>query len=297
MNVSVSESSGFCWGVERAFNMVNKLVEEGKAPVQTYGELVHNPDVARFLEKRGVSVANSIDEVVNGAHVVVRAHGIPESEMAKLKEKAGFVYDGKCPTVGALQKWVNKKVEAEYFTLVFGKPGHPEMVYVTADLPDGSYAVVENFGEAVKQLQKNHHPHIYLCAQTTKDPVALSRMAEELRASFNGAGITFEEKDTTCKPTGSAKRFAEALARESDCMVVIGGANSSNTRELVSVCESVYAGIGKKVIPVENGRGLKKYLKGGLFNGVENVGISAGTSTPPWVIANVRKRLSDYNPM
>jgi len=278
MRVVVAEHAGFCFGVKRALDMVMKAAEEGQ-PLYTLGPLIHNPQVVDKLAKRGVKVIRDISEAGIG-RIVLPSHGVPKS-VAKEAKRAGLEpVDVACPYVAKVHKQAAKLAAEGYQVVVVGDPTHSEVKGILSAAGEKAVAV-SSPEEAAGRVWAGR---IGIVSQTTQTSerfseivAIISRTASEVRA-FN----------TICYATRDRQEEVMLLAPRVDAMVVVGGRNSANTNRLREICE---AG-GVPTYHIETADELDP----SWFAGVDTVGLTAGASTPDWIIKEVKERLESIRP-
>ncbi|WP_456434098.1 4-hydroxy-3-methylbut-2-enyl diphosphate reductase [Nitratifractor sp.] len=269
MEIRLASSYGFCYGVKRAI----QIAEEHPGSV-TYGPLIHNKDeIRRLSEDYDIGLAESFEEARRADSIVIRTHGIPKEELAKLKAEGKEIINATCPYVTTPQQIVGRMSKEGYSVVIFGDANHPEI--------KGVYSYAEDLRDAFVILDESElddlplRSKVAIVAQTTRKPEdflkivsALVLRAKEVRVFNTICNATFENQDA-----------AAELAREADVMIVIGGKHSSNTKQLHSICkhycEASYL--------IEN----ESELRPEWFEGKRLCGISAGASTPDWVVQNV----------
>ncbi len=273
MEIRLASSYGFCFGVKRAI----QIAEKNQGSV-TYGPLIHNKDeINRLKNGFNVNLADNMDEVKNYNTIVIRTHGIPKNELSQLEEEGKNITDATCPFVTTPQKIVEKMSLEGYSIVIFGDENHPEIKGVK------SYAVNQNDvfvvldEEELKELPLKSK--VAIVAQTTRKPddfakvvSALLSTTKELRAFNTICNATFENQDA-----------AASLSQEADVMIVIGGKNSSNTKQLYSICKHYC----NDSYLIEN----EDDIIGEWFKNKKLCGISAGASTPDWVVQNAIDRI------
>jgi 4-hydroxy-3-methylbut-2-enyl diphosphate reductase len=275
MKVLVSEVAGMCFGVRDALAVLEQVAEPRKVTI--HGELVHNEAVLAQLESRGFQMVGERDRSAPPASetVLITAHGISHRERRRLQAAGKNLVDTTCPLVERAHQAARRLAEEGRHVLVIGRRGHVEVQGIIEDLE--SYDVIENSAEVATYLSKR----LGVMCQTTT-PV---RLAQEIRSKITQlnpeADIHF--LDTICQPTKEHQNALENLLGRVQVMVVVGGKNSNNTRELVSRCRE---------------RGIPAYhiqaagdLDPDWFDGIETVGLTAGTSTLDSSIAEVHEAL------
>lgn len=266
--IRVADTAGFCFGVNRAVEMVYRLLEEGKQ-VATLGPIIHNTQVVHDLESRGVVIAHSVDEVPEGAMLVIRSHGVDRATIETL-ERLGIAYtDATCPFVRKIHQIVSSASAAGNAILIAGDRDHPEVRGIRGHCGNNAY-VFGNQEELENLLQNNeflaNHP-ITAVSQTTFHEGLWKKCAQMIKKVYTNATIF----DTICNATSQRQQEAEALAQVSDLMVVIGGRQSSNTAKLRDVCAPYCP-----TCLIETA----KELPAALVRGARRIGVTAGASTP-----------------
>ena len=242
------------------------------------GQLVHNPQTLERLRDHGVTLVDSTDGPIPTRNVMITAHGAPASLKARLEAAGHTVYDASCPLVLRVHSAVARLQREGYFPVVIGQPSHVEVRGIVGDLEE--FAVVEPGSEPdLSPLEGRER--LGIVAQTTQQMDAVERIVAAIRSGCPEAEIRFV--DTVCKPTKDRQIEVHALADQVDLMIVVGGANSSNTAKLKKVCDDR----GLEAHHIQGPRDLDETW----FVGKEHVGITAGTSTPHDVIEEVRQEV------
>ena len=267
MKIQLAESYGFCFGVKRAI----KIAEENKNAA-TYGPLIHNnKEITRLENDFKVGLTDDYKSFKSGDKAIVRTHGIQKQELAKLKENNVNVVDATCPYVTKPQEIAQEMSEAGYSVIIFGDEAHPEIKGVKSYATHGALVVTSPSElEDVKLREK-----VALIAQTTRKVEDYLEVASYLIPRHKEVRVF----NTICNATFENQEAARKIAKMADVMIVIGGKNSSNTKQLFSIahdnCQNSYH--------IED----EKDLDYSWFDGKEFCGISAGASTPDWIIQNV----------
>jgi 4-hydroxy-3-methylbut-2-en-1-yl diphosphate reductase len=262
-----------CFGVRDAIALA--LSQSQSQPLTVLGDLVHNERVLADLRGRGIQIAQS-DAAVQTQTVMITAHGASESAVSRVRERGLNVMEATCPLVHVAHRAVTKLVREGYHPVIIGKRGHVEVRGLTEDLT--SFDIVLSESE-VSQLQR--HARFGIAAQTTQPIDKVRHLVELIRRRFPDSEVRFI--DTVCQPTKQRQNSAIELARQSDVVVVIGGAHSNNTHELVKTC-SRYCG---RVHHVQTVQDLRK----DWFEHAQTVGLTAGTSTPDRCIEEIEQWL------
>ena len=267
MKIQLAESYGFCFGVKRAI----KIAEENKKAA-TYGPLIHNSkEIARLEDDFEVGLTDDYKSFKSGDKAIVRTHGIQKQELEKLKENNVNVVDATCPYVTKPQEIAQKMSEAGYSVVIFGDEAHPEIKGVKSYATHGALVVTSpNELEDIKLKEK-----VALIAQTTRKVEDYLEVANYLIPRHKEVRVF----NTICNATFENQEAARKIAKIADIMIVIGGKNSSNTKQLFSIAQDNC----KDSYHIED----EKELDYGWFKDKEFCGISAGASTPDWIIQNV----------
>ena len=274
-NVILANSAGFCFGVKRAIDIAE---ENASLMPVIFGNLVHNPNVINSLKAKGITNvpvgAKAELEKIHSKNVVVTAHGISDSALNELKKEYNVI-DTTCPLVKAVHI-LGRKLEAEgYQVVIFGNPKHVETIGTVGNLKNA--IVVENIHDAEKLP---HIPRLGLISQTTSSLRGFAEIAEFLKKKTDDLKV----QNTICYPTKDRQLAAEQLAKNVDMMIVVGGRISANTRELHELCNKFTESHW-----IETADELKEEW----FEGKENVGVTAGASTPDNDIQAVVQRIRD----
>lgn len=277
MQVLLAEEYGFCFGVERAVEMVEGALSEG-ANVRTLGPLIHNTQEIHRLEGAGVRTINAPVEVNTGETAVIRAHGVTPEVQRELESRAERVIDATCPFVTKVQKLAERAAAEGRDVVVVGSPDHPEMIGVKGYAPERAY-VVRDAGE-VAALPPLHAPLVV--SQTTLKLSTFLEAAEAVRAKSDSEP---QVVNTICSATRDRQDAARALAGHVDAFYVIGGKHSSNSLKLLSVCKEQC----EKSFLIET----PEEIDAEALEGASRVGVTAGASTPNWLIEQVVARLRE----
>jgi 4-hydroxy-3-methylbut-2-enyl diphosphate reductase len=275
MEIKLASSYGFCYGVKRAI----KIAEEHPGS-STYGPLIHNKDeIERLKENFNVSLAKNLQEAKEAKAVVIRTHGIPKDELAQLKKDGKKIINATCPFVTTPQQIVERMSKEGYSIVIFGDKNHPEIKGVVSYAQNQNDAFVILSPEDIPSLPLKSK--VAVVAQTTRKPQEFTKIVSSLVLRAKEVRVF----NTICNATFENQDAAADLAKEADVMIVIGGKNSSNTKQLYLICKNYC----KDSYHVENESELDK----AWFEGKKICGISAGASTPDWVVENVIKRIKE----
>ncbi|MBP6963241.1 MAG: 4-hydroxy-3-methylbut-2-enyl diphosphate reductase [Armatimonadetes bacterium] len=275
MQLITAKSAGFCYGVRRALDTVMEAARiEGKR-MYTLGPLIHNPQVVERLAHDGVQVVSGVEEVPGGSLVVMPSHGVPESVMSRARELGLEVVDVTCPFVSKVQNLARELRDQGYQVVILGDAGHTEVRGIMSSAGDDALVV----SSARELRSKRLCGKVAVVAQTTQTLDAYVEIvrevvgrAEEVRA-FN----------TICHATSERQTAAVEMAREVDVVIVVGGRNSANTRRLAEMCSDT----GVPTHHIETAGELNE----SWLQGAARVGLTAGASTPDWIINEVAQRL------
>jgi len=277
MKIIRAENSGFCFGVRRAMRLALEAAEENPRTIYSLGPLIHNPQQVDFLTKKGVKVASDLDLLNPGDTLIIRSHGASPDVLEEAKARALAIVDATCPFVLKAQRLAGLLAHEGYQVVIVGESEHPEVIGLRG-FAGNEAQVVEKAGD-VEELPVM--PRIGVVAQTTqslgnlRDVIgALLEKSDELKI-FN----------TICHATTHRQQSALDTAGKVDLMIVIGGYNSANTSRLASLCTQS----GVRTHHIET----SAQLEASWLQGVLTVGVTAGASTPEWIIEDVIERLED----
>jgi len=275
MKIELASAYGFCFGVKRAI----KIAEENPGSV-TYGPLIHNKDeINRLKDGFNIGLAEDLQEAEEHESIVIRTHGIPRDELAELKTQNKEIIDATCPYVTTPQTIVAKMSAEGYSIVVFGDANHPEIRGVISYAEDARNAFVVLEESEIDTLPLKSK--VAIVAQTTRRPDDFTKIVGKLVLQSKEVRVF----NTICNATFENQDAAAELAKRADVMIVIGGKHSSNTKQLHSIaknyCDDSYL--------IEN----ESELEAGWFDGKELCGISAGASSPDWIVQNVVDRIQE----
>ena len=274
MEVRIARTAGFCWGVRRTVDKVLEVADGADHGVVTLGPIIHNPQAVERMREKGVGMVNAIAEVAGGATVVVRTHGAVRSELAAAKERGLELVDGTCPYVRYPQAMAQRLSKEGYHVVIVGDANHAEVKGVVS-YAEGPCTVVKP-GGPIPEIEARK---VAVLAQTTCIGAEYERVVGVLALRHREVRAV----NTICNDTDERQTDARQLASEVDAVVVVGGRNSANTRHLAEICR----GIQPRTWHVET----EAELDPAWFQGCKVVGLSAGASTPDWVIEGVAERL------
>lgn len=276
MEILVAKTSGFCFGVKKAINTAYKAIEGSSGPIYTLGPIIHNPQVVAELEKAGICAKKDIGEIDEGT-IIIRSHGVTSGEMREAEKKGLRVIDATCPFVKRAHDHVRLLTQEDYFIVVVGEKEHPEVKGILSY--GGDDMLVAASVEDIKALHRKKR--VGIVAQTTQTLENLQAIAS-LCLKRTGELRVF---NTICNATTVRQEESKKLAGMVDCMVVVGGRNSANTRRLADMCRAIQPNTYHIEVAEE--------MDTNWFKGVERVGITAGASTPEWIIEGVVKAINE----
>ena len=276
MKIIVAKNSGFCNGVRRSVNLANKASEKN---IKTYtlGPLVHNPTQVEMLEKKGVGVIDEKKALnLENSQIIIRSHGIDEKLKENLKENSNEVIDATCPVLLNIYKKIKEKENEGYKIIIIGDKEHPEIKAMASYVNNGIIIKDETEAKNITNMSK-----LYVVSQTTNRIDFFENIAHELEKTNDDVVI----ENTICNATKLRQEACKSLSKEVDCMIVVGGFNSSNTNKLYQIaqkyCENVQRIETVKDLPLQK------------LSNFNIIGVIAGASTPDQVIEEVVIRMDD----
>ncbi|MEW6186167.1 MAG: 4-hydroxy-3-methylbut-2-enyl diphosphate reductase [Thermodesulfobacteriota bacterium] len=270
----MAKKSGFCMGVRRAMELALEANYRHPDPVSTFGPLIHNPQVLSILEQKGIGILDPGENQPSGT-VIIRAHGIPPQQYEHLKKSGCTIVDATCPRVIKVQAIIRKHAQGGYTPIIVGDRDHPEVIGLLGFSQDRGLVVTHP--EQVKDLPELDR--VLVVAQTTQDESIFQKTVEKIRERFPNS-LVF---NTICNATHERQEEVRNLAGQVDALVVVGGYSSGNTRRLAAIAESV----GTPCFHVETEEELEKER----LRRFKSIGITAGASTPNWMIRKVVQEL------
>jgi 4-hydroxy-3-methylbut-2-en-1-yl diphosphate reductase len=276
MELILARHAGFCFGVKRATLLAfEKAAELNGGVTCTLGPIIHSPQVVSRLEEKGVRVIDSLAEIDHGS-VILRSHGVPESEVREAHAKGLQVIDATCPFVKKAQHYLKMLSDEGYELVVVGDREHPEVEGIISYAKGSVYVVASAAeAEALPKLKR-----LGVVAQTTQSYETLSAVVSVCLQKVQEIRVF----NTICDATAVRQEEAKTIASMVDCMLVIGGFNSANTRRLAEVCHEIQ--------PHTHHIETVDQLSADWFADVKSVGITAGASTPKWLIDEVIERIN-----
>jgi (E)-4-hydroxy-3-methyl-but-2-enyl pyrophosphate reductase len=272
--VRIARRTGFCYGVREAIDKAKEAAAAGKR-THTLGQVVHNEGVIAQLQAQGIETVDTLDEVNEGAAVVIRAHGVRPEVLARAEGRGLDVIDGTCTWVIQEQREITKLVEEGYTIVLLGTPRHPEVVGLLGFAPDSIVVDEEADWEAIPRRKK-----MALISQSTQPPWKFEKLAACMVSRSHELKIV----NTVCPVTIRRQDDTVETARDVDLMVVVGGRSSANTKELTRLCGIV----GTRAIQIESEADL---TDAAVFAAARVVGVTGGTSTPIEDLRSVAERI------
>ena len=291
MKVSVDNFSGFCWGVVRTIDIAEKEITAGEK-LYSLGDIIHNPVEIERLRKKGLETVSHSDlENLRGSKILIRAHGEPPETFKRAKELGITLIDATCPIVTKVQERIRKFYDEGYQVVIFGKKEHAEVIGLVGHT-NGEALVIKSLDEAatVKLDRKT-----VLFSQTTMDKATFHALKDELSkrikefvvGSMEETAIDFHAKDTICGQVSGREKKIREFAAANDLIIFVAGKHSSNGKVLYDIVKSVNPNI-HFIEEIQE-------LHAEWFEGIETVGITGATSTPQWLMEQVKTKIEHMN--
>lgn len=278
MEIKVARHAGFCFGVRQAIEKGEALIAEGQGPIASYGPLIHNPQEVHRLESIGITSYDNFDDM-REASVLIRTHGVAPEVYDEITDRNKTVVDCTCPKVQYVQRLAQENTREGRQVLILGDKAHPEVVAICGWTGNDAIVFI-NMDEL--QALSLEGKRICLLSQTTEKLERFQAAVDYLESLDLEELVVY---NTICSATRERQHDADSLAREVELMLVIGGKNSANTRKLVSICQDA----GVRTIHVE----VANELNPEEFDGIQFVGLTAGASTPDWIIREVIDKMEE----
>jgi len=281
LEIKIADNAGFCFGVRRAINLAEKTVTKERK-VYTLGPIIHNPQEVERLEKKRIKTLDDIKKLKSGS-VILRTHGIPFDLHKKLENNKNInIIDAACPFVKRAQaiiRQLSADAKSKNKTIVIvGERVHPEVVALISYANGGKCVVVENVREA---QDFKYIGDLNIVSQTTQTPENFESIVKVLKKYHK-----VKVYNTICKATFDRQKSAEELAKSVDLMIVIGGKNSGNTTRLAQICSAK-----TNTYHIETVNSIKEKW----FENVKSVGLTAGASTPDWIIKEIETKVKEIS--
>jgi (E)-4-hydroxy-3-methyl-but-2-enyl pyrophosphate reductase len=275
-SISIAKRTGVCYGVREAIDKAKLARAEGKS-THTLGHVVHNEGLIADLQARGIESVESLDQVTEGAAIVIRAHGVTPEVLARANDRGLEVIDGTCTWVVQEHRELAKLVDEGYEIVLLGTPHHPEVVGLLGFAPNAILVDEEEDWSKIPRRKR-----MALITQSTQPPWKFERLAAFLVSRCHELKVV----NTVCPVTIRRQEDTIAIAKEVELMIVVGGSRSANTKELTRLCEIG----GTRAIQIESAEGLSDADR---FANVRTVGITGGTSTPIEDLEQVARRIAE----
>ena len=283
LRVLIAAPRGFCAGVDRAIEIVERAIKRYGAPVYVRHEIVHNRFVVEGLKAKGAIFVEEQDHVPEGAPVVFSAHGVPKAVPVEATSRGLDWLDATCPLVSKVHRQAERQVEAGRHILFVGHRGHPEVVGTMGQVPDGTITLVETLDD-VANIPTEPERQLAFLTQTTLSVDDTAAIIAALRARF--PSINGPRAEDICYATSNRQESVKAIASECDLVVVIGAPNSSNSLRLVEVAER--SGTQARLIQ------RASEISADWLDGINTIGVTAGASAPEVLVREVIDRLSEW---
>ena len=281
MSIEIAKTAGFCYGVRLAVDLVHKAVDEGKK-VYTFGPIAHNRHLVSYFNDRGVKVTTDPSEIPGDGTVIIRSHGIPRSALRALEARGCEIVDATCPSVKRIHHLVSAAEEEGRTPVIIGTPTHPEIVAIAgwcnAPLVFSDDAELENW-------LNSDHSHRDLPITMVSQTTGTQKLWENCKKNIKKVCTNYKIFDTICKATENRQTEAAKIASRVDMMIVVGDQSSSNSKKLALICSSHCP----NVMLIDNGSDLEP----GQMVNYTKIGITAGASTPAWIIKEVKNTMSE----
>ena len=279
MKVIKAKTAGFCFGVKRAVDTVYEQVDTCSGPIYTYGPIIHNEEVVKDMESKGVVVLRTEEELddISGGTVIIRSHGVEKRIYDKLEAKGIRIVDATCPFVKKIHNIVQKESAAGKYILIIGSPDHPEVIGIRGWA--GEHAAVIQNADDIENIDFSKNRKICVVSQTTFNYNKFKDLVEIIKKKSYDIIVL----NTICNATKERQTEAESIAESVDAMIVIGDKHSSNTQKLFEICHR--ACNNTYYIQTLDDLDLNQ------LGSVETVGITAGASTPNNIIEEVQNNV------
>ncbi|MEW6001367.1 MAG: 4-hydroxy-3-methylbut-2-enyl diphosphate reductase [Nitrospirota bacterium] len=275
MEIIVAKKAGFCFGVKRAIDIAFQVAKEKRKGIYTLGPIIHNPQVVEKLEKKGIYPIEDIESRKDIKALIIRTHGIPMDLLKEVSSRGFEIIDATCPFVKKAQYYAKLLREENYQVVILGERDHPEVKGLMSYASDD--AIVIDGETPLPRLKSK----VGMVVQTTQPLEVLKRVLSDVLVHAKEIKVY----NTICNSTALRLKETEEMAHKVDVMIVVGGKNSANTTQLTRLCKT----LSVPTYHIETSAEIRKdWLKG-----AKRVGITAGASTPEWIIKRVEKRIRD----
>lgn len=279
MQIKLAENSGFCFGVKRAINIAIKTGQNHTGKVVTLGPIIHNPQMVSKLKESGIDFVDDIDQITKDMTVIIRSHGITIEEYNNLKRKRAKIVDATCPMVKKVQNYAKEFTNKGYQLIIIGEKEHPEVKGIIGHVNNNAIVIQDEY----EKINLANNKKLGVIAQTTQPIERFQKVIYRLVPLCEELHII----NTICGATSIRQKATKSLAQDSDVMIIIGGKNSANTTNLADICRK----LGTRTYHIETAKEIQKEW----FVDVEKVGLSAGASTPQWIINQVYQKIKNID--
>lgn len=279
MEVRIAKNAGFCFGVKRAMNMAwDELENKTSENVYSLGPLIHNKQAVDKYKEKGLVEIDSLDTIPDDSKIIIRSHGVGEKVYTDSKSKNMDVVDTTCPFVKKIHDIVKEFSDKGYKIIIVGNATHPEIIGINGWC--NNEAIIINKEYEIDNVSFNPNDKYCVVSQTTANLESFDKIINKLKSKIEDLNV----KNTICFATKERQLAAKDLAKEVDCMIVIGGRHSSNTQKLVNIC--------KDIVPTFSIE-TKEELDRDMLKKFSVAGVTAGASTPDWIIDEVIEYLKE----
>ena len=279
MEVRIADNAGFCFGVKRAMKIAwDELENKSENNIYSLGPLIHNKQAVDRYKEKGLVEMDNLESIPSESKLIIRSHGVAEKVYTESKAKNMEIVDTTCPFVKKIHDIVKDFSHRGYKIIIVGNANHPEIIGINGWC--NNEAIVINKLEEIDDITFDPNQIYCVVSQTTANLESFDKIVQKLKTKINNLTV----KNTICFATKERQISAIDLAREVDCMVVIGGKHSSNTQKLVNIC--------KDLVPTFSIE-TKEELEKEKFAGFKVAGVTAGASTPDWIIEEVINYLKE----
>ena len=286
LNLLIAAPRGFCAGVDRAIEIVEKSIERYGAPVYVRHEIVHNKYVVEGLKAKGAIFVKELEEVPGDAPVVFSAHGVPKSVPAEAERRNMIYLDATCPLVSKVHRQAERQLEKGRHIIFIGHAGHPEVIGTMGQVEPGDMTLVETIEDVSKLPFETDEPLAYL-TQTTLSVDDTRDVIEALKQRY--PNVSGPKAEDICYATSNRQAAVKELARDCDLVLVVGAPNSSNSLRLVEVAEKL--GTPGKLIQRAD------EIDPAWLDGLKTIGLTAGASAPEVLVREVVDALAKLRPI
>ena len=272
MEVKIAKNAGFCFGVKRAMKMAWDELQESKDGIYALGPLIHNKQAVLKYEENGLKTINEVSEVPISKSMIIRSHGVGERVYKESKEKGLNIIDTTCPFVKKIHEIAKKYYSQGFSIIVIGDSKHPEVIGINGWC-NYEAIIIKNL-EDLENIELDRDKEYCVVAQTTINIDLYNKILEALSNRLDN--VLFN--NTICSATKVRQEAAKEISKDVDMMIVVGGRHSSNTQKLVQICKGFVPTLAIETVDELNEED---------FRGFNKVGLTAGASTPDWIIEEV----------